>query len=714
MFEANRLSLLMNDLRAAGYRVDVDCEVRILALLAWWSTQSKIPASSAQLINWLSPLVSASETQQKDFPAHFEHWFGTWQAADPQGTEDKRVTTTSPMSLPIKSEPEVAPEPPTPSSGDENAARRVRGRTVLIVVVVISVMLALGYLLVRNFPRLAVGPIQIDTAAPSKERIFPTPPGFDYIIELLQRIEVDLGSPWPAFTLGATVLLASLAIALLRTRYSAARFRYFGGVPRATFNLFLQSALISERDRRQQRFRGLSRFLSVPSDSLDLRRTIDRSISQGGLFVPVYATKKIVPEYDVLIDRVRASDHLAHLFREYANSLVSAGTHCNIWYFHRDPRQCFDVDGRRSSLAARGRLGAARRLIIMSDGSGLFDPVTGKPGAWILDIEGWTDRVILTPRHPALWSEREAMLSEQVPIRVVPAIGNWIELLAASFGDIERIGVARRGSHDDPAGMRDLFALLADRPFRWTDQSHPNDEVIEMLTSGLENGLDKATLRWLSACAVYPVLAWHMTLAIGRGILDGTGRPLLTEQRLLILSQLPWFRRGSMPVWLREVLIAGMTDAQYEEIRAFLEGGLSLLGGWDADRLPLRVTLGAIAGDPTQTTTHADVTLLDFVRRRPIKGVDLLMARRTFDAFLPKTLNDEGKWPNPTTGLFAIQANETSTDAISTSHAGLCDRLGNEWMAATTVSSSGSASNFDASEWRPALFLNVAGNRTSD
>jgi hypothetical protein len=80
----------------------------------------------------------------------------------------------------------------------------------------------------------------------------------------------------------------------------------------------------------------------------------------------------------------------------------------------------------------------------------VLDPMTGKPGPWIEDIVAWSDRVVLTPRHPALWSAREVILAEQVPIRIIPAIGNWIELLAASFGDRERAAKQREAVETMP------------------------------------------------------------------------------------------------------------------------------------------------------------------------------------------------------------------------------------------------------------------------
>lgn len=144
-----------------------------------------------------------------------------------------------------------------------------------------------------------------------------------------------------------------------------------------------------ERDLRSARFRALRNTESAHSDRLDVDRTVEPTISAGGLFSADYETWRASAEYDVLIDRLRTSDHLATLFRQYIEGLTAVDTKCNIYHFHRDPRYCLDSDGRTRVLADLGRRSFDSRLIIMSDCAGLCDPVTGDPGPWAQDATAW-------------------------------------------------------------------------------------------------------------------------------------------------------------------------------------------------------------------------------------------------------------------------------------------------------------------------------------
>jgi hypothetical protein len=76
---------------------------------------------------------------------------------------------------------------------------------------------------------------------------------------------------------------------------------------------------------------------------------------------------------------------------------------------------------------------------------------------------------------------------------------------------------------------------------------------------------------WLSACAVYPEIHWGITVYLGYTLTDAQDQPLLTEERLLALVRLPWFRYGSMPDWLRLRLISALAKRRENAIRSALD-----------------------------------------------------------------------------------------------------------------------------------------------
>ena len=67
---------------------------------------------------------------------------------------------------------------------------------------------------------------------------------------------------------------------------------------------------------------------------------------------------------------------------------------------------------------------------------------------------------------------------------------------------------------------------------------------IAALEAALAIYLDKDGWRWLSACAVYPVIEYDLTVALGQVLEDERSRPLYTEALAARLSELPWMRQG--------------------------------------------------------------------------------------------------------------------------------------------------------------------------
>jgi len=715
MFDATRLPGFLHKLRTAGYRIDIDGELLIVTLLTYWSASGAFPETSDQLCNALSSLVSKSEKQQAEFRNHFEVWFGTWSSksvsdqndganrADQVSLDPNETTGMADADRGLEQRSERSA-----GSAVLNGAKPGKRRRWMIGVVVLS-LVVLGmiptYLVLKERTSPFAGSSSPTSAEESAKKEPQTSQNAaEFARQVLDYLRAVVSSPLTSYAL-AIVILAAGAVALRWRPPLSARFRYYAGIPRATLTFDMQSTRIPEEDRRRARFRVLRSPSLIPSAQLDLARTIERSINQGGLFSPVFATQRVAVEYDILVDRTRGSDHLAQMFTEYVSNIMSVGSVCDLYYFQRDPRQCFGIDGRARSLAELGRRQYVRRMIIMSDGDGLIDPITGTPGAWADEIRAWRQRVIVSPRHPSLWSTREANLAELVPIAVVPAIGDWIEFLAAYFTGQEPPQRTAQAAPREFKNLPALFDLLAERPFRWMDTSAPDPELVERLCLMLSDSLGHPLFDWLSACAVYPALSWIITVHLGNEMIDTGGHPLLTEDRLLILSQLPWFRQGRMPRWLREGLIGAMPQNRYDEVRALFESGLALSGDWNPGDLPLRVVLSELDGVSSSLGNEADATLLQFVHRRRPKGVDLYTSARKFKALLgvqPRMLSSPaGARQERVRGTRRTRS--IPAEGIPP-HAGLRDRLGNEWMAATEAGSLTEARIIASADWRSALF----------
>jgi hypothetical protein len=121
-------------------------------------------------------------------------------------------------------------------------------------------------------------------------------------------------------------------------------------------------------------------------------------------------------------------------------------------------------------------------------------------------------------------------------------------------------------SSTDTTGSRSL----RQRYRRWQQPGTPSTSQIERVIEELQKHLGSPTFDWLCATAVYPTLEPELTKAIGLRVRDERRRPLFSEEGFMKLAQLPWFRTGRMPDWLRQRLVAEMTPVGMKVVQAEL------------------------------------------------------------------------------------------------------------------------------------------------
>jgi hypothetical protein len=330
----------------------------------------------------------------------------------------------------------------------------------------------------------------------------------------------------------------------------------------------------------------LRRHRLYGSTELDAAPTIDSTIRHGGMFNPVYGSRKKMPEYLILIDRASMRDQQACLEDQTVNLLEREGVIVDQYYFQGDPRLS-RAPGGSSFLTLEDS--AARHpdhyLIIFSDGQGFFDPLTGRPRVWIDLFSAWPERALLTPEVTAGY--RESAL-ENLDFRVLPSNEAGIKMLA----EIIRTGGYRKKL--SPQTARVFPGLIArGRPDRWLNEERPDAATTRKLCAQLQNYLGNRGFEWLSACAVYPSLLWDLTLYVG----DALGRqtsPASEEKEDLLraLVRLPWFRLGTMPDWLRSQLIAKMPRAQEGKVRHLIEALLLTSLEQSHKGIPVEISIG--------------------------------------------------------------------------------------------------------------------------
>jgi hypothetical protein len=133
---------------------------------------------------------------------------------------------------------------------------------------------------------------------------------------------------------------------------------------------------------------------AIASERIDVRATVLRTVRNAGWFTPVAGRSLVIPEYLVLIDRESFHDHQARFFDELVSRLEKDEVIISRYDFNGDPRVCRSAGRIADAETIRGL--AARhpdhRLLIMSRGSGLIDPLTEEVAAWVDLFSRWNER----------------------------------------------------------------------------------------------------------------------------------------------------------------------------------------------------------------------------------------------------------------------------------------------------------------------------------
>lgn len=371
---------------------------------------------------------------------------------------------------------------------------------------------------------------------------------------------------------------------------------------------------------------------------LDVRATVEATTRSLGYPSFRYKADSKIPEYLVLIDRASFRDHQAQLFENLARALKQEGLYVTTYFYDGDPRICRSSTGKYIQLSELQNKHADDRLLIFGDGDKLIDPLTGDLEPWTSGFLYWPDRGVLTPE--ALWGLRESSLAKQFAL--VPANLSGLLAVVDYFENGAAID-ARLLTRNGHGSLPDQF-----------DQSVAIKE--------LRNYLGEKTFQWLCACAVYPELQWGLTLYLGS--LPCMEADLITEDSLLRLASLPWFRNGMIPDEIRLSLIHELDKEKERAIRAaiiellertpparrtketFAADSYELnlaVESWfyhldDSQRTRLRKVIVRLP----QKEVFRDYTLIRFLESAPRTQLALLLPKKLRAIFYPSAMPEFG------------------------------------------------------------------------
>jgi|GEM_PF-3694301 len=301
----------------------------------------------------------------------------------------------------------------------------------------------------------------------------------------------------------------------------------------------------------------LSERFQDDNPKLNIKATVNSTVSRAGFMDLQYREGDQEPEYLLLLDR--QVGEIAELVRTLSAHLANLRVPIRSYSYSGDPRVVFDPKLGAVRLASLDLNPRQTRLLFLTRGDGLLDPVTGGVANWV-DTELICDgRVVLTPTPPVEWGNREWTLSQR------------FQLVTASLAGIEE--AISRVSAPSSSHLRFNPTWGSAKVPREAYAAKQNP-VLTIRT--LSVYLGEGGLAWLSACALLPRLEWPVVAALGSVAeigLDGIP-PIRSEETTLRLLRLPYFQRGELPIELRQRLVGRLPSHQ---LRAAATALLNLL-----------------------------------------------------------------------------------------------------------------------------------------
>lgn len=317
--------------------------------------------------------------------------------------------------------------------------------------------------------------------------------------------------------------------------------------------------LFADAEFRRAR-RALRRHRRTSASELNLAATVESTLRTGGWFSPVHAVRNMMPEYLVLIERAGESDQQARYFDRLVDALVEEGVYLERFHFRGSVRTCTRADEPHAPVALaelRVRY-PEHRLVIFSDGAGFFNPIDDTPHRWLDELNAWGLRALMTPETFDLSDAHQRALRETGMI-VLPARPDGIIRLS-TIVSAQVVDARRWVSPSYPL-------ILREQPERFLAGVRPDPPVVTSLFEALREFLGDDGYDWLAACAVFPTVEWELTLHLGSRLLNRGDM----ERLLPSLVRLPWLRHGVFPEWFRTELVASLTDAGLDRMRAIFE-----------------------------------------------------------------------------------------------------------------------------------------------
>lgn len=280
---------------------------------------------------------------------------------------------------------------------------------------------------------------------------------------------------------------------------------------------------------------------------LDVAQTVNATIKNAGLVNFQYSQATRPPEYLLLIDRKNRNDHRAALFDVISQTFKDNDVLVERYFFDGDLRTCYNTKHPWGiGLKDLQHLYHNSRLLIISDGYRLLNPMNGKLARWTKIFNSWKHTAILSPLPLDKWGRKEQQLRQL--FQVMP---NTVQGLKAALEQFDSL---------EAKDQETVLGLIEDAP---KAPITVQGNIIETLQKTFKK--EPKLVDWVAACAVYPSLHWDLTLHFGK-TLSTEEHNILSLDNLQELTRLPWFVEGKFPDAVREELLVYLKNTGQDDI----------------------------------------------------------------------------------------------------------------------------------------------------
>ena len=616
-----KLLLFLDELRIRGYNIGIDQYINIQKILVTLTANNNFPHSIIHLEKIISPIVCHTSLEQKNFPYHYYNWVNQFCVKDSDKIQLKKYSRHPKENIQKKQIQNIKSEV-------KQTRKKTRFWLSILVVLILVFVITLLYLPTANFltqnnniqsiqtnknnqsirikthedkfvkqidknksnfhklskqtdinkdiyPNQSVQ--TIDNKRNSYQQQVKTVIKTDSAKDSYNKISILLINNYHKLLILIFFIVVLIFIFVLVKKikhYILSKY-----LSHRKFNRLSKIENFFVKDINDNLFQSLTLLQTaqklrthqfIRSNEIDIGKTVAKSIERGGLYTPVHRYLRVPPDYLVLIDRTTYHDHCSLYSDSIIKKIESYEVSVKKYYFDEDPRSCYsDLDnGLLMNLVDLAGIYYDYRLIILSNLSIFIDPFTVEPVEWLDQFDAWENKAILT-YEPIEFIQTHLNKFNSTGFNLLPANEYGLLEFIENIIQTERVSIKLNhvGNTKKNKPLTDIFE---NNQNLYCERHAPKRDKIEHLIDRLKQYLGEEAFYWLCACAVYPELKWNLTLYIGYN-LKKDNKSVFSEQLLLLLSGLPWFRYGLIPDWLRRRLIDELTIKQEKQIRQLID-----------------------------------------------------------------------------------------------------------------------------------------------